>query len=364
MARKTKRDPLSMVRPHFKDLVPYVPIIPTAILQRDTLARIVKLDGNENPYGPSPRALAALQQYQDYHIYPDPLHRELRPMLADYVGVTPDRVIPGNGSDEIIDLLMRLFLEAGDIVINCPPSFGMYPFNTQVCGGALVEIPRRADFTLDLETVVNGATKPRAKLLFLASPNNPTGNLLSRDELNALLGSGIVVVVDEAYQEFAGVPSFASLVMEHENLVVLRTFSKWAGLAGLRLGYGVMAPSLVCLLDQIKPPYNVNVAALTAAKVSLEDKEYLLERVGRIVQERGRLCDLLRGVSYLEPIHSEANFILCRVHGRDAGVLKGGLASRGVFVKHVDTEWLPNCLRISVGAPQDTDTLMEAFKTL
>lgn len=362
MARKTRRDVLSMVRPHFGDLVPYVPIVPADILSKELPSRIVKLDGNENPYGPSPKTLEVLKSYRDYHIYPDPSQRELRPMLADYVGVTSDRVIPGNGSDEIIDLLMRLFLEPGDGVINCSPSFGMYPFNTQVCAGTLVEVPRRPDFSLDLDGIY--AKAAAAKLMFLASPNNPTGNLLTRSELEAVLDTGAVVVIDEAYQEFARSESFATLVPEHENLVVLRTFSKWAGLAGLRVGYGIMAPSLVRLLDQIKPPYNVNVAALAAARASLEDKEYLLERVAWIVQERVRLFGLLAEVPYLDPIPSDANFILCRARGRDAGVLKRGLETHGVFVKHVNNAWVPNCLRISVGTSQDSDSVMEALRVL
>ncbi|MBI2886723.1 MAG: histidinol-phosphate transaminase [Chloroflexi bacterium] len=356
-----------MVRAHYRELVPYVPIVPPEVLGKAggvAASQIIKLDGNENPYGPSPKALEALRHCATYHIYPDPAQRELRAALADYVGVGTEHIIAGNGSDEIIDLVLRLFLEPGDVVLDCPPSFGMYPFNTQVCAGTLVTAPRRTDFSLDVEEALRQAQDSRAKVVFLASPNNPTGNLLRREELEALLTTGLVVVVDEAYQEFAEAPSYAALVSSFDNLVVLRTFSKWAGLAGLRVGYGVLAPALVRLLDQIKPPYNVNVAALVAAEASLADREHLMGKVGLLIAERERLYGKLREVPYLEPLPSRANFVLCRVQGQDAGQLKAALAERGIYVKHVDGPWLRNALRISVGKPEHTDALLAALNKM
>lgn len=367
MSSTRRRRVQDMFRGHYKDLVPYTPIVPADILSKEeglSDARIIKLDGNENPYGPSPRALEALRSYDGFHIYPDPTQRALRAKLADYMGVVSGQVIVGNGSDEIIDLLMRLFLDPGEVVLNCPPSFGMYPFNTQVCAGTLVEIPRRADFTLDLEQVLHYASDLQTKLIFLTSPNNPTGNLLSRHELETILAAEIMVVVDEAYQEFTEAASYARLVSEHENLAVLRTFSKWAGLAGLRVGYGVMDASLVHILDEIKPPYNVNVAALVAAEASLDDRQRLLKDVRLLVQERERLFQRLKAVPYLEPLPSEANFILCRVHGRDAAALKSLLEREGVFVKTVAGPELENALRISVGKPEHTDALLAILKKM
>lgn len=358
---------LMAIRRHFHSLVPYVPILPTEVLSKAgglPQEGIIKLDGNENPYGPSPKALEALRQYDAYHIYPDPAQRELRMALSAYAGVDAEHIAVGSGSDELIDLLARLVVETGDAVITCSPTFGMYPFTTQVVGGQLVDMPRKADFSLDMERLMAAAQEPRAKLIFLASPNNPTGNLLRTEELQALLATGILVVVDEAYQEFSSASSFIKLVPEHENLAVLRTFSKWAGLAGLRVGYGLLAPPLVRLIDQIKPPYNVNVAALVAAQASLEDRGLLLERVERMVQERGRLFKGLKAISYLEPFPSQANFILCKVEGRDAGQLKAGLERRGIFIKHVDGPYLRNALRISVGKPEHTGTVLAALQEL
>lgn len=355
------------VRRHFHHLDPYVPIVPTEILSEERgipPEQIIKLDGNENPYGPSPRALLALRDFKGYHIYPDPSQRMLRQKLAAYAEVAPESIIPGNGSDELIDLLLRMFLEPGDRVVNCSPTFGMYPFVTQVCAGELCEIPRRAGFELDLERLLPVLHDPRAKVLFLASPNNPTGNLLQPGELAALLETETLVVVDEAYQEFAAAPSFASWVSGHENLVVLRTFSKWAGLAGLRVGFGVMAPALAHLMDQIKPPYNVNVAGLVAAEASLDDRSFVLERVRRLVEERARLFRVLAAVPYLEPLPSEANFVLCRVRGRVAAAIKQQLERQGIFIKHIDTPLLPNALRFSVGLPEHTDRIEHALAGL
>jgi histidinol-phosphate aminotransferase len=358
-----------LVRHHYRDLVPYAPIVPTDILSEEggvEAEGIIKLDGNENPYGPSPRTVAALASYRGWHIYPDPTQRRLRLKLGEYVGVGAERIIPGNGSDEIIDLLMRVFLNPGDPIINCPPTFGMYPFSAQVNAADVVTVPRRQDFTLDLEATVKAARHPRAKLIFLASPNNPTGTPLSKRELDALLETGIIVVVDEAYIEFAQEPSFATLVPRRQNLVVLRTFSKWAGLAGLRVGYGVMAPALAGLIDQMKPPYNVNVAGLVAAEAALGDREYQLERVARMVQERERMYPLLRSTGYLDPIPSQANFVLCRMTGRDAVGVKQALERRGIFIKAVADPALGpgGAVRISVGKPEHTDALLAALKEL
>ncbi len=359
----------SLVRSHYRALAPYVPIVPVDVLMEQgglTAEGIIKLDGNENPYGPSPRTLEALANYREWEIYPDPTQRHLRAKLDAYVGVDAAHVIPGNGSDELIDLLMRVFLDPGDSIVNCPPTFGMYPFSAQVNAAEVVSVNRRADFTLDLEATVAAARQPRTKLIFLASPNNPTGTPLSRAEVDALLATGIIVVVDEAYIEFAETPSLATLVPEHENLVVLRTFSKWAGLAGLRVGYGIMAPALAALLDQMKPPYNVNVAALVAAEAALDDRAYQLELCARMMQERSRLFPLLGSVGYLEPIPSEGNFILSRVHGRKATELKQGLERRGIFVKAVTDPLLgpDGGLRVSIGRPEHTDALMAALKEL
>ncbi len=355
---------LTLVRPEIRALLGYQPIEPSEVLaERLGIPpdRVVKLDGNENPYGPSPRVVDALARFDGYHRYPDPEQRRLREALAEYAGVGPEHVVAGAGSDEIIDLLVRATIALGDGVIDCPPTFGMYGFSTRLAGGRAIEVARRDDFSLDIDAV--RAASGGAKLIFVASPNNPTGQLLGRDELDALLATGLIVVVDEAYIEFAG-ESFAALVPQRENLVVLRTFSKWAGLAGLRAGYGVMPPALAQVLMRIKPPYTPNIAAEVAMLASLEGRELLEERVQAIVAERERMAQALAALEFLEVYPSQANFVFARVGGRDAGELRDGLAKRGVFVRHFDTPRLRDCLRISAGLPGDTDRLIEALREL
>lgn len=362
---KSGADVTRLLRPDLLAMEGYEPIEPIDVLA-EALGippeRVVKLDGNENPYGPSPRALAALADARSYHIYPDPLQRKVRRALAAYLGVDKELVVAGAGSDELIDLVLRATLSPGDGVINCVPTFGMYSFSTSVCGGKVVEVPRREDFTLDLPAI-EGAVRRGAKVVFIASPNNPTGNAASLREVEALLDLGLLVVVDEAYVEF-GAESLASIVPERERLVVLRTFSKWAGLAGLRAGYGVFPPALASLLLRIKPPYNLNVAAQVAVLASLEDLGVLRERVASLVKERGRLYEGLGRIPFLRPYPSQGNFLLCRVEGLEARRVRDRLAERGIFVRYFDTPLLRGHLRISVGLPEHTDALLRALKDL
>src|SRR3990170_4375849 len=353
---------LRLVRPDILAMLGYEPIEPAELLAEQLgipAAEGAKLDGNENPYGPSPRVLEALGGFDGYHRYPDPQQRRLREALADYAGVAPEHIVAGHGSDELIDLLLRAVIAPGDTTIDCPPTFGMYGFSTRVAGGATVEVPRRDDFSLDVEALHGAAGG--AKAVLVASPNNPTGNPLRGDELDALLAAGLLVVVDEAYVEFAG-ESYASLVPQRDNLVVLRTFSKWAGLAGLRAGYGIMPSALACVLMHIKPPYTPNIAAEVAMLASLEDRERLMEGVRAIVGERERMRRMLETLEFLEVFPSEANFLLVRQPGADGRQVRDGLARRGIFVRYFDTPRLRDCIRISVGLPEQTDRAVEALR--
>jgi histidinol-phosphate aminotransferase len=321
--------------------------------------------------------------------------------------------LAGHGADELIDLLGRLALSPGDAVIDCPPTFGMYAFCAAVNGACSINVPRRADFSLDvdaieriaapepasgyddfgwLETVTvdcgegsrTGGSRygadaywepsrrdstnerygyPRPKLLFLCSPNNPDGGLLPAADLERLLRLPLLVVVDEAYIEFARPgASYIDWVAEHPNLVVLRTFSKWAGLGGLRVGYGVFPPAIIEQLWKIKQPYNVNVAGSRAAIASLADRDTLLGNVAKLVAERERLYSELARFPFLQPVPgSQSNFILCRVNGRDARQLKLDLEQQGVLVRHFAKPGVDNCIRVSVGRPADSEALLAAL---
>lgn len=360
--------PARLIRPAIADLEPYTPILPLDVLAARLglpVERLVKLDANENPYGPAPRARAALANEPFYHIYPDPGHTRLRAALSTYTGQPVERILCGAGADELIDLILRLCIDPGDTVIDCPPTFGMYSFDTGVCGGQVATVPRRADFSLDLEGIERVASARSAKILFLTTPNNPTGNLLSPMELERVLRLPLLVVVDEAYIEFAGAgQGYGARVGHYENLAVLRTFSKWAGLAGLRVGYGLLPEWLAEQLWKIKQPYNVSVAAQEAAIASLEDRAYLLANVARIVAERERLLPLLAELPFLQPLPSAANFILCRVVGRPARELKLALEQQGVLVRYYSTSLLRDYIRISAGTPEQSMALLQALHSL
>ena len=359
-----------LVRREIAAMEPYTPIMPFEVLsQRLGLPpeAIVKLDANENPYGPSPRAVEALARYRYFHIYPDPEQHALREALSAYLGMPKTMIMAGAGADELIDLIMRLFIEPGDRVINCPPTFGMYEFDVALQGGQVIMVPRRDDFGVDvdaIEAVIQRSgrshTGVRPKLLFLASPNNPDGSLLSDEALRRLLRLPIVIVLDEAYAEFAG-QSMVRWVRDYPNLIVLRTFSKWAGLAGLRVGYGVFPENIIRHLWKIKQPYNVSVAATVAAIASLEDAEYLRANVAKIIAERERLMRILAGFDFLRPYPSYANFILCRVVGWDAWASKEALEVHGVLVRYYRKPGLTDCIRVSVGKPEQTERLAEAL---
>jgi histidinol-phosphate aminotransferase len=227
-------------------------------------------------------------------------------------------------------------------------------------------VQRRSDFSLDLDAIEAAVRSERPKLLFVASPNNPDGSWLSEADLERLLALPLVVVLDEAYVEFAGAErSRIAWVPERENLVILRTFSKLAGMAGLRVGYGAFPLALMDHLWKIKQPYNVSVAGSAAALAALGEPAWWSEKVDLIVAERGRLARLLaEEVPYLSPYPSSANFILCRVVGRDAGALKRALERAGILIRYFDRPGLRDHVRVTVGTPAQTNALVAALRRL
>ena len=261
-------DPLRFLRPDFADLPAYAPVKPLEVLAAEIGVppeSLVKLDANENLYGPPPEVREAVAR-ADLHIYPDPGQTALRAAIGEYLGVSPDQIVAGAGSDDLIDILVRLTEPRA--AVTATPTFAMYGFLSRIDGVACVEVPRDDRFAVDLDGIRH-AVDEGARLVFLASPNNPTGNGLTLDEVEALCGLDALVVVDEAYAEFAG-SSALPLLEKQANLVVLRTFSKWAGLAGLRVGYGVCHPEIAKRMMAIKQPYNVNAAGDVAARAALE----------------------------------------------------------------------------------------------
>ncbi len=326
------------------------------------LANIIKLDANENPYGCSPRVSQALAGYARFNIYPDDGQTKLRNLLARHTGVAARHIVAAGGSNQLIDLLVRLLVGPGDEVINCVPTFGIYRFSTELGGGRLVEVLREKNFAVDI-SAVKAAVSDRTKIIFLANPNNPTGTITPEADILKMLDTGAPLVVDEAYYEFSG-QTVVPLVSRYENLIVLRTFSKWAGLAGLRVGYGLFPPKIADYLLRIKIPYNVNVAAQVAVEESLQDADYLMRTVKAIIDERERLFSELKKLAWLKPISSQANFILCAVLKGEAKGLRQKLQQKGILVRYFDQPLLRNYIRISVGKPEHTDALIKALREI
>ncbi len=320
---------------------------------------IIKLDANENPYGCSPKVSRALANYPYFNIYPDDGQTRLRKLLEEYTGIDARHIVAGSGSNQLIDLVLRLFITKGDEVINCVPTFGIYSFSTELCGGALVEVLRDENFAVNVGAV-KAAINKKTKIVFLANPNSPTGNIIPQKDILEIVDTGLPVIVDEAYYEFSG-ETVAPLVSQYENLMVLRTFSKWAGLAGLRVGYGLFPPKIAEYLLRTKIPYNVNVAALVAVQESLKDLDYLLGRVKAIVAERERLFGELKKLKFLRPFPSQANFIFCSVLNGRASEIQQELQRKGILVRYFDKPMLRNSIRISVGKPEHTDALIKAL---
>jgi histidinol-phosphate aminotransferase len=364
--------PAAFMRPHIHSLPAYEPILPFEVLSQQlgrAPEQIIKLDANENPYGISPAVRRALTEMKFPHTYPDPESRFLRAVLSDFTGVPAEYLLAGSGADELIDLVMRISLEPGDRVINCPPTFGMYAFDTELNSGQVVNVPRRPDFSLDLAGIRFAVERTAPKLLFLTSPNNPDGSLIPVDVLEEIVKLPVLVVLDEAYIEFADEHNLLGkslsaipYVPERENLIVLRTFSKWAGLAGLRIGYGAFPAWLMPTLWKAKQPYNVNLAATTAAIASIKDASALSEIVACLQKERTRMVAGLNRIPYLQTYPSTANFVLCQVSGMPAARLKKELAEKyGILVRYFNKPGLQDCIRISVGKPEHTGALLAAL---
>ena len=361
----TQRNNMPSMLPHIQALETYEGVDPMEVMAERagiSPAKIIRLNGNENPYGPSPKVSSALGDYENYNYYPDPGQRNLRRVLSGYLNVEPEKIVAGNGSDELIDLLLRMYVGVGDNVIIPTPTFGMYSFSAGICGGEAISVERDENYEIDL-TAMKAAITPKSKIIFLTSPNNPTGNIVPEYQTRALLDTGLLVVMDEAYFEFCG-DTAIPLLTEYQNLVVLRTFSKWAGLAGLRIGVGAMDSRLAATMMSMKPPYNVNLAAEVALTTSLEDTPGLLERVAEIVAERERMMQQLLDVPNLTPWPSRANFILCEVPDGRGQEIFDGLCSRGIFLRYWSSGRLKNFIRTSIGLPHETDAVVDAFREL
>ena len=318
---------------------------------------IIKLDANENTYGTPPAVRQALAELDYTHRYPDAEQRDLRAVLSSYTGVPADFLLAGNGSDELLSLMSQVLLQPGDSVIVSPPTFSMYAFYARLKNCNVIEVPRQADFSLDVDGIVSAARASSAKMIFIDSPGNPTGIGFPSACFEKLLMLSSLIVLDEAYIEFSDTSSRITDVPQYNNLVVLRTFSKWAGLAGFRVGYGAFPKWLGDALWQAKSPYNVTTPAMAAVIAALDDLATLEANIRRIVTEREKLADKLRAVPGLTIFPSETNFLLVRIEpesGKSAAEICDALKEQGILIRLFEKI---NSLRITIGKPEEMEQL-------
>jgi len=350
-----------------RELPPYAALEDVEFLATElglSPSSVIKVDGNENPYGPSNATLRALESLNrmKLHHYGDSDQRRLRLAIAEHLSVGFDSVICGNGSDELIDLMFRLFINEGDNIVISSPTFGMYSFDASLHGANVIDVPLGEGWEFDEESLEKAARN--AKLVFIPSPNNPTGNMIPMRLVKRLLETGAVVVIDEAYIEFSDTASLATWVEKIPNLVVLRTFSKWGGLAGLRIGYGIMHPELVSICLQAKQPYNISVVAEAAALAALADSATLDARAEIISTERDRMSAELAKTEWMNPWPSDASFVLFRLDGISGLRLRDKLRLDGIFTRYIAHPRLENHLRISIATPDENDRIIEAIREI
>ena len=354
------------IRKELNNLKPYVPGKNVREVEIElNITNIIKLASNENPLGPSPKALEAVQKkLKDCSVYPDQTTIELREALAKKLGIDKDCLIIGNGSDEIMLLAAATFLSAGEEVLISENTFSTYEFCTRVFDGTPVFVPIR-DYKYDMEGFARALT-PKTKLVWLCSPNNPTGTIITKKEMDEFLSklpSTTIVVIDEAYGEFAtsrDYPSATEYVKKGANVIVLKTFSKLYGLAGVRIGYGIAKPEIIKYLNLTKLPFNVNRLGTAAAVAALEDKEFISKSLK--VNEDGKKFLYSKLDEFrLNFVKTEANFILIDVN-RNADKVFMEMMRMGVIIRPLTSFGFGEAIRVTVGTSDQNKRFIEALK--
>jgi histidinol-phosphate aminotransferase len=353
---------------YIRAISPYIPGKPISELAREMNLReadIVKLASNENPLGASPKALEAAQKaLAEIHRYPDGNAFGLKDALVKKFGVTMDQVVVGNGSNDLLDLCARAFLNGEASAVYSQYAFAVYPLAVKAAGAKGIEVPAAADFGHDL-AAMRAAIQPDTRLVFVANPNNPTGNFLPGAEIEAFIKSvpaDVLVVLDEAYNEYLDPEQRYDAVAwlaKYPNLVITRTFSKIYGLGGLRAGYGLANVPVADLLNRVREPFNVNNVALAAAEAALGDAAFLAESFE--VNRRGKAqlvaaFDAL-GLKY---IPSSGNFVA--FHVGDAATINRKLLEQGVIVRPIASYAMPEWLRVTIGLPEENERFLAALK--
>jgi histidinol-phosphate aminotransferase len=327
---------------------------------------ILRFDLNTVPFRPEEVLTVFSEKLSNLPVneYPDPSYRELREALSEYLKISPENIMVTVGADEALDIMAKTFIDPGTLALISTPTYSMYRITVEALGGKTVGVLRKPDFSDDVEALIEQSQRPEVRMVFLCSPNNPTGNVTPpQDAVKLLENVDCAVMVDEAYTEFSGT-SLVNLAEKHENLVVVRTFSKAFAMAGVRIGYLVASRETVKLLSKVRPPNSVSVVALALAKIALEKVDLLLSKVREIVAERERLSKALSLIEGLTIYPSQANFILVKFEDVDARKVYGGLLGRGLVVRKVNGPMLENCLRITVLDRAANDRLIGALKEI
>jgi histidinol-phosphate aminotransferase len=359
---------VKITRPCVSGLTPYTPGKPIEEVQREFgLTDVVKLASNENPLGPSPKAVEAIQRAAaSVSLYPDNDYYYLRPTLAEKLGVPPAQVLLGHGSDELIHNLGLAFLNPGDEVMMCAGPFSQYPFTAKLMEATPVIVPM-LDFRYDTAAMAQAIT-PKTKLIFIGNPNNPTGAMVTKSELKTLLAAlpeHIILVMDEAYYEYVADPEYPdslALVREGRRVVVLRTFSKIYGLAGLRVGYGATTDELADAMERVREPFNVSSLAQAAALASLNDPEQVARTVKLNAESREYFYREFKrlGLTYTK---SYANFVWVDL-GRECRPVFTELLKRGVIVRTGDAFGAPTHIRVTTGLPEQNQRFIAALEQI
>ncbi len=350
------------IHPDIARLVPYSPGKPLDELERELgIGGAVKLASNENPLGPSPKALAALDEGKAaLHLYPDGGAHHLTRALADRWKVSGDHVVVGNGSDEIISLLVRTFMSPGEEAVMAAHTFVMYQLAVTGGHGVCVEIPLN-DWRHDLPAMARAVTH-RTRLVFVCNPNNPTGTMVTREEVRQFMAAvpdDVIVVFDEAYYEYVRDPHYPDTldyVRQNRPVVVLRTFSKIYGLAGLRIGYGITTPEIAGYLHRARNPFNANTLAQLAARAALEDEQHVAASRALNEAEMTTLDNGLRALG-MAPLPSQANFLYFDTR-RDGRAVFDRLLREGVIVRHIGG----SMLRVTIGRPEENRRFLGALR--
>jgi histidinol-phosphate aminotransferase len=343
-------DLTKILRPHIISLAPY-----SSARDEYTGHTGIFLDANENPYGSVTT--------ENYNRYPDPYQAEIKQKLIALKNINSERIFLGNGSDEPIDLLTRATCTPGqDHVIIMPPTYGMYEVSASIHDVKIDKVSLTADFQINAESVIRAIT-PLTKIIWICSPNNPTGNVMQHDAIQTILEnfSGLVVV-DEAYVDFTDTPTWIQHLDKYPNLVVLQTFSKAWGLAGIRVGMCFASAEIVKILNKIKPPYNISLPAQKALLEGLDSVDKKDKMVAEILKERSSLCNMLQDLSLVIKIYpSDANFLL--VQFEDAKAIMDYLIRETIIVRDRSRVHLcEGCLRITVGTKEENEVLIETLK--